>query len=470
MKPLLSVLTLVLTAATAAAQPPRIYSRPLVPPREVLERLNLVLSWHAYVPVENPRDGVYSIQLTPRDMLVQTRSGLIASLDPETGQTHWRTMPGMPYRNKVPLGYNSRLVVAANGTHLYCFNRDTGAQLWTFDLPSAPIAAPVLDEDQLIVAIGGARMQVYLLAANPPPAPPGARKKGEAPAPAGPPPNAPTPTGIPPAPPPEEPQPPSGQVTGNFGPYGEHWGAPPPPEPPLPLALVYEQLLAVPLDRAPLLTSELLFMADRHGTLLGLSKSRQREVFHYDTGGPISAPFGQLGDTAYVASLDQNVYAFDLFSGRLLWRYTTSTPVYERPKITDADVYLSPAGSGLYRLARDSGGLVWRNPTAQHFLAANPKFVYATDRSGRLVVLDQRHGTLLSGYDTHDYTVSVGNDLTDRVYLAANDGLVVCLHDRAYPTPVSVRRTAAAPAAPFRQTRPLEKKAPAENPPADKDK
>ena len=32
--------------------------------------------------------------------------------------------------------------------------------------------------------------------------------------------------------------------------------------------------------------------------------------------------------------------------------------------------------------------------------------------------------------------VPISNDLTDRVYLAANDGSLICLHDRDYAKPV----------------------------------
>ena len=61
MKPLLSVLALVLTAATVTAQAPQIFTRPALPPRDVLERLNLVEGWHTYVPTESTRDGIFSV-------------------------------------------------------------------------------------------------------------------------------------------------------------------------------------------------------------------------------------------------------------------------------------------------------------------------------------------------------------------------------------------------------------------------
>jgi outer membrane protein assembly factor BamB len=458
MKSLLSVLTLVLTAATLTAQvPPQIYSRPAVPPREALERLNLVHGWHTYIPMESMRDGIYSVQLAGPDMLVQTRSGLIACLEAETGRTRWRTMPGQSYNDKQPLGFNSRLVVACNGTHLYAFDRSRGGQVWAFDLPTAPIAAPVLDEEQLYIPLGGARLEVYVLADKPPPPP----KKGEGipgvetmPKPAGPP--HPPPTEAPPHPP--------GEIRDYLGPYTEHMFEVRAIPPSLPLLQLYEQLHDNDLDRAPLVTPEFLLMADTRGSLVGMSKFRQREVYRIPTGGPISAPLAQHGETAYIASADQNVYALNQVTGRVLWRFTTPTAVYWEPQATDNDVYLSSVGSGMYRLQRDSGELLWHNATAQRFLAANPKFVYATDSSNRLVILDQRRGTALSGLDTRDYVVPISNHQTDRLYLAAHDGLVLCLHDRQYTAPAFSRRPPAPPPGPVKPPPP---KPPAEKPPAD---
>jgi hypothetical protein len=212
---------------------------------------------------------------------------------------------------------------------------------------------------------------------------------------------------------------------------------------PPPVTLVYEQVFANALDRSPVLTPEFLLAADTRGTLVGMSKFQQRETFRYTTWGPIAAPMAQHGETAYVVSEDSNLYVVNQITGRILWRFTTPAPVYWQPQVTDTDVYLSPVGSGLYRLRRDTGQLIWQSPGAQRLLAVNPKFVYATDRSGRLLVVDQRLGTVLSGFDTHDYVVPISNDGTDRVYLAAHDGLIVCLHDREYAAPVYARRALA---------------------------
>jgi len=88
-------------------------------------------------------------------------------------------------------------------------------------------------------------------------------------------------------------------------------------------------------------------------------------------------------------------------------------------------------GQPLWRIPA-SGGVVEFNAAADYFLAANPKYVYALDASGRFLVLERRRGVTLSGFDGRDFVFPISNDVTDRIYLAANNGLIVCLHDREY--------------------------------------
>src|SRR5262249_38551671 len=98
------VAVLCLLAATAAGHRAiRIYSHPPMPSREVLGRLDLRLAWGPVrVPTVCARDGLLSMQLVPGprgdQLVVQTLGGVITALDPETGDTLWRTAIGRPYQ------------------------------------------------------------------------------------------------------------------------------------------------------------------------------------------------------------------------------------------------------------------------------------------------------------------------------------------------------------------------------------
>jgi hypothetical protein len=102
-------------------------------------------------------------------------------------------------------------------------------------------------------------------------------------------------------------------------------------------------------------------------------------------------------------------------------------------------VYVSAERAGLYRLDRETGDTIWRNSDAERFVGVNNKYVYAADPSGRLLIMDLARGNVLSSLDaTRDFVVPISNGLTDRVFLASNDGLLVCLHDRDIPRPMHI--------------------------------
>jgi outer membrane protein assembly factor BamB len=207
--------------------------------------------------------------------------------------------------------------------------------------------------------------------------------------------------------------------------------------------LAWDYVAESRLELAPLISTNYLLVATYAGSFTALRKLDGAVQYHFQATAPLSAPLGQHGDMAYVGSEDFSVSALDMFAGRVHWRFLGAGPIRRKPEVNDESVYLAPERSGLYRLDRETGRVVWRNATAERFLAANRKFVYTTDRSGRLLVLDRARGTELASYGgAHDFVVPIINEMTDRLYLASNDGHLLCLHDQEYRTPLRMKTVA----------------------------
>jgi outer membrane protein assembly factor BamB len=421
---LYSLTTLLLTATIVGAQqdPTRLYSNPSVPPQEVLNRLNLKMAWRTVVPVDGRRDGLLSVYLTGSQVLVQTRSSLVVAIDAETGHVQWQAAVGQAYRPVPGLAFNSQSVFAINSTVLYALDRKTGNPQWQCELPHGAATAPVADEDQIYLSLGAGRLYVYFL---PRPEKESFLKTGGKP---------------------------SGPADKSASSYGGR-GSVPAIGPltsvrdasrseatgPQPL-LLWDYRNKDRLEQPPLVYGQTILMADTAGRVIGLAKEARFELSNFPTDGPVSVPLGQHTDSAYVASHDGNVYALRIETGRLLWRFTSGTGLTYKPWVTDEDVYVVPEGAGLFRLDRKTGDAVWQQKRAERFLAANPKFVYAADSSGRLLILDRARGKQLSMYDTHDFAYPISNEMTDRLFLAANNGLLVCLHDREYTKPLRSKK------------------------------
>ena len=68
------------------------------------------------------------------------------------------------------------------------------------------------------------------------------------------------------------------------------------------------------------------------------------------------------GDTIYIASTDQSLYAFDLEEGIRLWRRRTSAPLTTQPILLDGILYATTQESGLTAIDADTGESRWENP------------------------------------------------------------------------------------------------------------
>lgn len=424
--PILTAATLVVIATTLTAQDlSRTYSCPKVPSPEALDRLNLKMAWRAYVPTEGRRDGLLSVQVADQQVLVQTRSGRVIALNAETGETQWRTQIGLAYLANQPLGYNSTQVFAVNGSALFCLDRFSGQVQWAGETLEASSAPPVADDYQAYLSLASGAVHIYA------PLRPvvDARKPGE------------KQVDIPLIERERSYYGSTGVTTASVGPLatarqasiGYMGGFTP--------TLVGQYRTNSQLYAAPVLGGDALLFGDSRGTVVSMSKfKRPAGVGTYPTDGAIRVPLGQHGEMAYVASDDANVYAFEISTCRLLWRHNAGTPPLHQPNVSDADVFVVPQRAGLLRLDRLSGEPIWQNASAERFLAANPKFVYARDRNGRLLVLDLARGTQLSAFDIREFVFPVSNNVNDRLYLAANDGLLVCLHDRQFAKPVPLKK------------------------------
>jgi outer membrane protein assembly factor BamB len=391
-----ALITFLLGTPLWAQNRTRLYTRPSLPSKAALDRLNLKLAWQTYVPTDGPRDGIFSVQVLDDQILVLMRSGILAALNPEDGTLQWRILVGVPYRVSQAPGRNSQSVFVLNGVHVYALDRKKGFPQWEFDPPATPAAPPVADEERLYLPVGTGRLYVYqlprLTAAGPKPAAPVGEFKTAA-----------------------------SYVAANEPNY------------------LWDYEVEGRLDQAPLMYENLLVLADNNGTFFTNSKVNRTIEYRFQAEAALSAPMAQFGGIAYVASREFNVFALDIVAGRILWRFTADRPILRKPIVTDEDIYIAPERAGLYRVNRETGLEDWHNLEGDRFLAHNKALVYALDRQGQLLILDRATGKRLTRFDISAFVFPVSNELTDRLFLASNNGLIICLHDKNYPKPFHVR-------------------------------
>jgi hypothetical protein len=393
----------------ALAQPvSHLYTRPTLPPAEALERLGLKTAWYAKVPMESMRDGIASIQLLPGEagdeILIQTKSGMVQLLDAENGDLRWRTSIGKPYQALQNPAFNSHSIYVTRGTRLFVLNRNTGKhRLFVVEktgvivlgvpILNAP-SAPLLADEAAIFVASDKRLTGYLL-------PKSSKLQVTLPTPK------------------------PGEIL-----KSKDLASTPEPK------LIGTYILNESGITRPVITfSEALGIYTDSGILVSVNKFNLKERYHFKTYGIASADLGQHGKMAYCGSSDHNVYAFNLISGKLRWRFLAGSAVTRTPFATDADVFVRSEALGLCRVDREDGRLVWKNPKADLFMAVNNKYVYALDAHRSLLVLDYLKGTTLSSYDFRDFVVPYSNTLSDRIYFGNHDGALLCLRHQSLAKP-----------------------------------
>lgn len=433
MKKLLLAMTVVLGAfaGVCAQATVKVYTSPKLPMRDALERMNLAIAWNTRVSVDGNRDGIFSVQVIPgktNQLVVQTYKGGVFLYDADTGDLIWKTQVGVPYWAPQPAAFNSHSIMVTRRNVLHVLKRFDGTQrVYTFDpgtkqadfgyeLSFTPNAAPVADEEFLYLSMGDRVSAIFIpdfLRIDRARLERDKRKK--------------------------EGKPPS--VYEDDIPEGPDSAQP---------SFYWNFRFADQFTSSPpLLFGDQLSTLTTDGTLTSVSRyetGARDELFAFKAAGKSAGAAGQHQNMAYVGSDDFNLYAIDMNNGRLIWRYVSSAPILRGPDVNDRDVFISPERVGLRRIDRFSGRELWINRDAPRFLAANHAFVYALDAIGRFNVIDGRRGTTLATLNLSTWAIPVVNEWTDRVYLAANDGQVMCLRHRDLKNPL-VMKTLEAPKA-----------------------
>ncbi|NIA12006.1 MAG: PQQ-binding-like beta-propeller repeat protein [Nitrospiraceae bacterium] len=74
-----------------------------------------------------------------------------------------------------------------------------------------------------------------------------------------------------------------------------------------------------------------------------------------------------VGDTVYIGSRDNNIYALDATTGNVKWKYFTGGEVHSSPVVLDGVVYIGSADLHLYVLDAQTGAEKWKYKTRKDY-------------------------------------------------------------------------------------------------------
>ncbi len=408
---ILVLVCLLLAAVSAEAQQAGLAGS--LPTRRLLDRYGLERAWWNQARLDVSREKVRHLTVDEQITYVQSTGGIVTALDNETGKLLWAIQLGRADEPSFPAVSNEDIVMVIAGVTLYALEKFSGKPLWNIRIPGQPSTSPAADERNVYVGTLDGSVYAFSL-----------RKIKQL--------------------------------------FNEQrlpdWSY---------QTVVWryqtgKQITTPPLTSMQAVDStsssserQIVHFASLDRSLYAVTASRRKLLFQLETpDGAISAPLGraalliprrdkETGETKlvrttllFLASEDSKLYCVNAQVGSVRWHNAYGLPLQQAPRVVAGDLYILPTRGGIYCLSADWGVQRWWRPKVTKFLAATQKLLYVSDELGNVILLSRENGGLLGALPLRQFTVRLENDRTDRLYMATQSGLVVCIREKGHEFPI----------------------------------
>lgn len=378
----LSWLALLSMGLPASAQPP-LRGGSALPDESAFTRKGLTRRWWAHAVMNAQRDKLNSISVDETTLFLQSSSGEMTAFDAQTGQQLWARAIGPRDRAIFPPALNDEMLFVIGGMRLFAVRKTNGDIVWDLPLPSPPSSSPAVDEQRAFIGFLDGSMYAFDLKV--------AAKL---------------------------------YTEGRLPQYAVE-------------TILWRYPTTQPITIPAVVDGQYLAFASRNGSLYSVTASERKLVFQFQTDARVSAPLVRYKKHVLLASEDSNLYSISMRNGASTWQFTTGFVIRKAPVLIDDEIYLLPDRGNLYKLSAVTGEPLWPRPQTgfQTFLSASANRIYAVDGNNDLQIVSRETGQRLGSLPLGRFKVTVTNDRSDRIYLATESGLLMCLHEigRDYP-------------------------------------
>ena len=354
-----------LLSSSALAQPAALKG---FPSELELGRFGLTKSWHIQVPLARHRERVTSIKVRDGLLFVQSNLGLFHAIDAESGERFWtQNIQGVD-SEVYPPAITEKYIYVTGGKTLQQIDRSTGRIRWIKTLPSLATSGPAANDEY--VYVNTSEQRIYAISID----------------------------------------------DGEERTFTKR-----------PIKWFYQA--NGDLQNSPVVLKDRVVFIASDGALYCMHLDEKKAHYRYYTQPPQAAPLATLSDWLYVATVDFNLYVVNLATGQTKWRFPSGFPIVSKPLPFFQDVFITPAGRGVYCLSNDTGEVLWFNQHLVQLVAVSQGHVYGIDRLGNFMIADRTNGHSVGSWPAPDFSISTDNQYNDRIYLSTPQGLVVCLHE-----------------------------------------
>ncbi len=418
--------------------------------REAAAAYGLNRAWFAQVRFDAGRSRVTHLRFfektdqLPDTLFVQTDRSMIQSINAETGQTLWVRMVGDARQPTMPVGANEEMVAVVNGTVLYILNRANGKILWREPVTGVPVDGPIMSDRYAFVPMISGQVMAYRIKKEQSRKPFLSKKSGDDAS--------------------EE-----EKVEAKINDFEV--------ESTVSDSLAVRQKYIPPMrcvSFGRITTQPILIQKGGAGNQIAWTTTRGLFVgfinvkspsnfslqYQMVAGSEIASPAtfypcflsknsggGGVSTMAtvneaissgliLVATVNGEVKAIHSRSGKEAWKYNLAETISEPVVPVGDHVYAISQEGNLFALEADSGNPVWKVSSVSHFLSASNGRLYVEDRLGKIKVINAADGAILERIRFDGFSHSFRNMATDRLFLASDDGTVVCLHETDQAKPI----------------------------------
>lgn len=313
--------------------------------------------------------SVNQYTLPKSTLYTQTDTGIVRSIDAETGKTRWSVNVGVGTTESLGVVGSGDHVAVLKGSLVYCLNSETGGILWSHRSESAASAPPQIDDGEIYVPLINGRVERFNI---------------------------------------EE----EGFNTVSFvsGGAGATTSRP---------AISTNSLCWSNY-------SGTVSVAAR-------SSDRGMPGFQLNAGGPVFGVPQYKDGVYFVTSIDSYVYALSEDRGSLIWENSTGFEVTQAPFLVGNHVYVINDLNQLARFDAKTGQISahWQKPRPGigTFVGASEKKIYTVDKIGQMKVLDQDTGTVTGSASFGDVSLILPNTKNDRIYILNKSGTIRCFRE-----------------------------------------
>ena len=159
--------------------------------------------------------------------------------------------------------------------------------------------------------------------------------------------------------------------------------------------------------------------------------------------------------TIYMGSRDGYVYCIRENDGEQLWTFPCNEPIIEhlavfsrelekrdakRKKQYERYLFVPTYQKGMFCLDAVKGVKIWQTPGIKRFLSRSYTRLYTVDSRNNLTVLNAQSGQVLGSLPLNNNKIQYLNEITDRIYLATEDGMIQCLAQMDLEKPIYFRQ------------------------------